>query len=60
MSPLCSICADLVGEGARPLKLLFVSCLLPYPDVTHGGGVDLFHLIASLATRTRSAGVDRQ
>ena len=33
------------------MKLLFVSCLLPYPDVTHGGGVDLFHLIASLATR---------
>ncbi len=55
LGELCHRCVVSVPswleKGARPLKLLFVSCLLPYPDVTHGGGVDLFHLIASLATR---------
>lgn len=30
------------------MNLLFVSCLLPYPRVTHGGGTDLYHLIESL------------
>jgi glycosyltransferase involved in cell wall biosynthesis len=33
------------------VKILFVSCLLPYPAVPHAGGADLFHLIASLAGR---------
>jgi len=33
------------------MKILFVSCLLPYPKVLHGGGTDLFHLIESLAQR---------
>ena len=33
------------------MKILFVSCLLPYPGVTHGGGVDLFHLIETLGAR---------
>ena len=33
------------------LKILFVSCLLPYPSVAHGGGTDLFHLIESLSRR---------
>jgi glycosyltransferase involved in cell wall biosynthesis len=33
------------------VKILFVSCLLPYPTVTHGGGTDLFHLIDSLGQR---------
>jgi len=33
------------------MKLLFVSCLLPYPRVAHGGGVDLFRLIESLSAR---------
>jgi glycosyltransferase involved in cell wall biosynthesis len=33
------------------MKILFVSCCLPYPQVAHGGGVDLFHLIESLSER---------
>jgi polysaccharide biosynthesis protein PslH len=33
------------------MRILFVSCLLPYPAVLHGGGTDLFHLIESLAPR---------
>lgn len=33
------------------MNILFVSCLLPYPHVAHGGGVDLFHLIESLSAR---------
>jgi glycosyltransferase involved in cell wall biosynthesis len=33
------------------VKILFVSCLLPYPTVAHAGGADLFHLIASLGER---------
>ena len=33
------------------MKILFVSCLLPYPTVPHAGGADLFHLIASLGER---------
>jgi glycosyltransferase involved in cell wall biosynthesis len=33
------------------VKILFVSCLLPYPTVPHAGGADLFHLIASLTER---------
>ncbi len=33
------------------MRILFVSCLLPYPGVLHGGGTDLFHLIESLAQR---------
>ncbi len=33
------------------MKILFVSCCLPYPQVAHGGGVDLFHLIESLGER---------
>lgn len=33
------------------MKILFVSCLLPYPQVAHGGGADLFHLIDSLSVR---------
>jgi len=33
------------------MKILFVSCLLPYPSVAHAGGADLFHLIASLGER---------
>ena len=33
------------------MKILFVSCLLPYPTVAHAGGADLFHLIASLSQR---------
>lgn len=33
------------------MKILFVSCLLPYPTVAHAGGTDLFHLIATLGER---------
>ncbi len=33
------------------MKILFVSFCLPYPQVAHGGGVDLFHLIESLSER---------
>lgn len=33
------------------MNILFVSCLLPYSQVAHGGGVDLFHLIESLSAR---------
>jgi len=33
------------------MKILFVSCLLPYPTVPHAGGADLFHLVASLGER---------
>ncbi len=33
------------------MNVLFVSCLLPYPQVAHGGGADLFHLIDSLSAR---------
>ena len=33
------------------MKILFVSCLLPYPTVPHAGGADLFHLMASLGER---------
>ena len=33
------------------MRILFVSCLLPYPTVAHGGGVDLFRLIDSLSPR---------
>jgi len=33
------------------VRILFVSCLLPYPTVAHAGGADLFHLIASLGER---------
>jgi len=33
------------------MRILIVSCLLPYPTVPHGGGTDLFHLIETLSTR---------
>ncbi len=33
------------------MRILFVSCLLPYPTVPHGGGTDLFHLLETLNQR---------
>lgn len=33
------------------MRILFVSCLLPYPTVPHGGGTDLFHLVEALGHR---------
>jgi len=33
------------------LKILFVSAYFAYPQVAHGGGTDLFHLIEALASR---------
>ena len=35
------------------MRILFVSCLLPYPTVPHGGGTDLFHLIQALGHRSQ-------
>ena len=33
------------------MRFLFVSSHFPYPEVTHGGGTDLFHLIEALSQR---------
>jgi len=33
------------------VRMIFISCLLPYPSVPHGGGTDLFHLIETLGQR---------